>query len=79
VGNRTRNPLNFQYFGLTEIAVYTDGHHQSIKPLKVDYANGQYVRAYNTMFSGIGKLFHDEGIDIIIVYYYAEAAVQYTQ
>ena len=65
-GSRTHNPFNFQNFGLSEIAVYTDGqqHGQGIKPLKIDYANSLYVRAYNTLFGGTGKLFHDEGNDI---------------
>jgi len=65
-GSRARNPFNFQNFGLTEIAVYTDGqqHGQGIKPLKIDYANSLYVRAYSTLFGGTGKLFHDEGNDI---------------
>jgi len=65
-GSRNHNPFNFQNFGLTEIAVYTDGqqHGQGIKPLKIDYTNSLYVRAYNTLFGGTGKLFHDEGNDI---------------
>ena len=64
--SRTRNPFNFQNCGLTEIAVYTDGqqHGQGIKPPKIDCANSLYVRAYNTLFGGTGKLFHDEGNDI---------------
>ena len=65
-GSRTHNPFNFQHFGLTEIAVYVDGqqHGQGIKPLKVDYDSNLYIRAYNTLFSGTGKLFADEGNDI---------------
>ena len=64
--SRTRNPFNFQNFGLTEIAVYTDGqqHGQGTKPPKIGCANSLYVRAYNTLFGGTGKLFHDEGNDI---------------
>jgi len=51
---------------LTEIAVYVDGqqHGQGIKPLKVDYESDLYIRGYNTLFSGTGKLFADEGNDI---------------
>ena len=65
-GSRTYNPFKFQNFGLAEIAVYTDGqqHGQSTKPSKIDYTNSLYVRAYNTLFGGTGKLFHDEGNDI---------------
>jgi len=45
-----------------EISVYSDGHQQyGIKPLTTDFTSGLYVRAYNTLFSGTGKLFKDEG------------------
>jgi len=45
-----------------EISVYSDGEQQyGIKPLATDYANQLYVRAYNTLFSGTGKVFRDEG------------------
>jgi len=44
-----------------EISVYTDGHQQhGIKPLTTDYTSGLYVRAYNTLFSGTGKVFKDD-------------------
>ena len=57
-----RNPFNFEHFSLMEISVYLDGQPQyDIKPLATDYANQLYVRAYNTLFSGTGKVFRDEG------------------
>jgi len=37
---------------------------QNIKPLKVDYRNHLYVRAFNTLFSGTGKLYNDEGLSL---------------
>jgi len=64
-GSRAHNPFNFQNFGLQELAVYTDGQvGQNIKPLKVDYRNHLYVRAFNTLFSGTGKLYNDEGLSL---------------
>ena len=45
-----------------EISVYSDGQQQyGIKPLATNYANQLYVRAYNTLFSGTGKIFRDKG------------------
>ena len=57
-----RNPFNFHHYNLMEISVYSDGQQQyGIKPLTTDFANELYVRAYNTLFSGTGKVFKDEG------------------
>jgi len=57
-----RNPFNFEHFNLMEISVYSDGQQQyGIKPLTTDFTDGLYVRAYNTLFSGTGKIFRDEG------------------
>ena len=57
----TRNPFNFQNFGLTEISVYSDGRQQhGIKPLKTDFARSLYVRGFNTLSSGTAKSFRDE-------------------
>jgi len=45
-----------------EISVYTDGQQQyGMKPLSTDFTNSLYIRAYNTLFSGTGKVFKDEG------------------
>ena len=64
-GIRTRNPLNFQNFDLKEIGVYSDGQQQhGFKPLTVDFENNLYIRAFNTLFSGTGKLFQDERDDL---------------
>ena len=61
-GTFARNPFNFQHFNLMEISVYSDGQQQyGIKPLTTDFTNNLYVRAYNTLFSGTGKVFKDEG------------------
>ena len=44
-----------------------DGESVPTKPLQPNYdTNGgqQYITAYNTLFSGTGKMYKDEGIDI---------------
>jgi len=64
-GDRQRNPFNFQHFNLNEIAVYLDGQQQhAVRPVQPDYAHGLYIRAYNSMFVGTGKLCKDESLYI---------------
>jgi len=56
-GDRERNPFNFQHFNLNEIAVYLDRQQQhAVRPVQPDYAHGLYIRVYNSMFAGTGKL-----------------------
>ena len=64
-GHAERNPFNFQHFNLSEIALYLDGQQQhAIRPIQPDYENGLYIRAYDSMFAGTGKLCKDEGLFI---------------
>ena len=61
-GVTTRNPFNFQNFNLTEISVYSYGQQQhGMKPLTTDFVHSLYIRGFNTLFSGTGKVFRDEG------------------
>jgi hypothetical protein len=61
-GSRQKNPFNFQHFNLSEICVYLDGQQgHSIKPLKLDYANGRFLEAYYNLFIGTNKVNRDEG------------------
>jgi len=64
-GHREQNPFNFKNFNLQEIALYLDGQQQhAVRPIQPNIAEGQYIRAYNTIFAGTGKLGADEGIFI---------------
>jgi len=57
-----RNPFNFAHYNLMEVSVYTNGQQQyGMQPLSTDFTNSLYIRAYNTLFSGTGKIFKDEG------------------
>jgi hypothetical protein len=60
----SKNPLNFKHFSLIEIMVYLDGQQHGIKPLPSSFANGQYISAFMSLFSGTGKANRDEGYDI---------------
>jgi len=62
IGSRRHNPFNFQHYNLSEIAVYLDGQQQHVlKPIQPNYDGNLYIRAYNSMFSGMSKLNRDEG------------------
>ena len=59
------NPFNFQHFNLSEIALYLDGQQQhTIRPIQPNYEHGMYIRAYDSLFAGTGKLCKDEGLFI---------------
>jgi len=61
-GSTTRDQFNFKNFRLKEISVYSGGQQQhGIKPLTIDFEHSLYVRGFNTLFSGTGKVFRDEG------------------
>jgi hypothetical protein len=60
-GDFTRNPFNFQHFGLNFICLYVDGQQIPSKPLQPDFDAKQYVAAYHTLYSGTGIHFQDEG------------------
>jgi len=64
-GHREQNPFNFRNFNLQEIALYLDGQQQhAVRPIQPNLAAGQYIRAYNTIFAGTGKMGVDEGLFI---------------
>ena len=64
-GHLESNPFNFQHFDLSEIGLYLDGQQQyTVRPIQPDYEHGQYIRAYDSLFAGTGKLCKDEGLYI---------------
>lgn len=63
-GSYGQNPYNFHHYNLSQLKVYVDGQQGYIAPIEPDYAGGQYMSAYLSLFSGTAKLFRDEGLDI---------------
>ena len=64
-GDRLRNPFNFAHCNLSEIGLYLDGQQQhAVRPIQPNFTDGQYIRAYNSVFSGTGKLNADKGLYI---------------
>ena len=64
-GHLQSNPFNFRHFDLSEIALYLDGQQQhAVRPIQPNYEDGQYIRAYDSLFGGTGRLYKDEGLFI---------------
>jgi len=63
-GDCSRNSFNFQHFNVSEMSLYLNGQQSGKKPMELNYNNRHYIRAYNTLFSGTGKICKDEGIGI---------------
>ena len=64
-GHLENNPFNFEHYNLSDISVYLDGQQQfALKPIQPDYENKLYIRAYDILFAGTGKLYKDEGLFI---------------
>ena len=76
-GTYGTNPYNFQHFGVTNVSLTANGQEIPFKQLTLKYpkgANGKpdpatddeldFDEAYNTLFSGTGKIYSNAGLDI---------------
>ena len=78
-GNYGQNPYNFAHFGVTSLSLTANGEEIPFKQLTLKYpkkANGEidttagedddldFDEAYNTLFSGTGKIYSNAGLDI---------------
>lgn len=59
-GEQDKNPFNYKHYNLTSLSVCVDGKQVPSKPLRPDFANGQYARAYVNLFAATGKFGEDE-------------------
>ena len=61
-GNYKKNPFNFRHHNLTQIGISSvSGEEIPFKPLKFNFDDKLFVTAYNTLFSGTGKLHGNSG------------------
>ena len=60
-GNYKKNPFNFQHYNLTQTGISANGEEIPFKPLKLNFDDKLLVAAYNTLFSGTGKLHGNSG------------------
>ena len=64
-GAYKKNPYNFQHFNVSFIGITVNGEEMPFKPMQLSYgADPRYIEAYNTLFSGTGKMYYDIGNDI---------------
>ena len=76
-GEYDKNPYNFRHFGVTSVSLTANGQEIPFKLLtlkypkddngKIDPANDtelDFDEAYNTLFSGTGKIYSNAGLDI---------------
>ena len=59
--NYKKNPFNFKHYNLTQIGISVNGEEVPFKPLKLNFDDKLLVTAYNTLFSGTGKLHGNSG------------------
>ena len=72
-----KNPYNFAHFGVTTITLTANGEEIPFKQLTLQYPGSSagkidpatddevdFVQAYNTLFSGTGKMYANTGLDI---------------
>ena len=62
-GEYDKNPYNFQHFGVTSVSLTANGQEIPFKLLTLKYPKA-YNEAYNTLFSGTGKIYSNAGLDI---------------
>lgn len=63
-GDYKKNPYNFEHFNLNRIDFQVDNTSRPGRPLNVNFANGNYCSAYQTLFS-IFQKYHGHESDFI--------------
>ncbi|XP_051162202.1 uncharacterized protein F54H12.2-like [Leptopilina boulardi] len=64
-GNAGLNPFNFKNYDINFLSLYIDGMQIPSKPLQPDFnTEGLYINCYQTLFSGTGIHFLNDGNDI---------------
>ena len=63
-----KNPYNFQHFKVTRVGLSVNGEEIPFKQLVLQYDESKsdvdFIQAYNTLFSGTGKMYANMGLDI---------------
>ena len=65
-GGYKHNPYNFQNFKVTTVTLTVNGEELPFKQLTLNYEDNKenFIQAYNTLFSGTGKMNYNTGLDI---------------
>lgn len=60
-GSKQMNPFNFQHIDLNFFGLSIDGHQVPRQPLQPSFSLKNYIAAYDTLFSGTGVFYKNEG------------------
>ncbi len=63
-GAYKKNPYNFKNLGVTSIGISVNGEEIPFRPIRLSYGASRFIEAYNTLFSGTGKMYFNTGNDI---------------
>ena len=66
-GKSGLNPYNFHHYKVTNVSLSVNGEEIPFKQLVLDYTSPDsldFIQAYNTLFSGTGKMYGNMGLDI---------------
>ena len=66
-GENDKNPYNFQHFKVKTVTLSVNGEEIPFKQLVLEYTTAKakdFIQAYNTLFSGTGKMYANTGLDI---------------
>ena len=64
-GAYKRNPFDFHHFNMSCFSASVNGENVPFKPIQLSFGtNPRYVEAFNTLFSGTGKMYYNSGNDI---------------
>ena len=65
-GDYMKNPYNFENYKVTTVTLTVNGEELPFKQLTLNYETNKenFIQAYNTLFSGTGKMNYNTGLDI---------------
>ena len=66
-GKSGLNPYNFHHYKVTNVSLSVNGEEIPFKQLVLNYTSPDsldFIQAYNTLFSGTGKMYANTGLDI---------------
>jgi hypothetical protein len=63
-GNFKKNLFNFKNYKLTKMSLQLDAQDQPVKPIYCNFDDNTFIEAYMSLFTGTGKAFKDEDIDV---------------
>ncbi len=65
-GDYNKNPYNFEDYKVTTVTLTANGEELPFKQLTLNYESNKenFIQAYNTLFSGTGKMNYNTGLDI---------------